>query len=191
MSNFFNSPFLLTFLSVALVILIAIYILGIIKIARNKTLDPKIKIKKNLIKVIVTIVLIALSVNIFSRTIRYFTFHRFLVEDGKNIRYTVANLDAVWENYKGRYYTIREYTGRFSFSIDSNNYNQLHVVPENFTNYSYFIKINIEKTNYSELIPINYKIPVGFIVPSSGWTNNPLPMLTNFILQKQVLHTLK
>ena len=183
MSNFLNSPFLLISLSILLLTLIAIYIINIVKIVKNKTLSLEEKIKKNIIKIIILIVVIFLSVNIFNRTIKYFTFDRFLIEDGKDIRYTTANLDAVWESYLGKYYSIRKYTGGFSFYIDNNRYEALHEVPEDFTNYNYFIKINIAKTNYSEIISVKYKIPNGFIIPSSGFTNNPLPMLSNFILE--------
>ncbi len=46
MSNFLNSPFLLISLSILLLTLIAIYIINIVKIVKNKTLSLEEKIKK-------------------------------------------------------------------------------------------------------------------------------------------------
>ncbi len=182
MIYFLTLPAVFTTAAAILAVVIPLYIIISIKILRAET-DSKKRMKGALIKVAILIVLMFVSMLVFRKTVRYHIFEKHLVEnEHNNIRYTLANLDAVWESRKGKYYTIREYTAGFSFAIDNVKYYQLHIVPEDFTNYTYFVKINIDNTNYSEIMLTKIKPPSNFSVPVGGWTTNPLPALSNHIM---------
>ncbi len=187
MFNFITSPYVFSVLAVILAVGVPLYTIISFKIIKQQVVSEvqqKTLIKSVLIKGSILVVLICVSVNIFSKTIRYYTFDKYLVEnDDNNIRYTYANMDAVWESRKGKYYTIKEYTAGFSFAIDNVKYYQLHIVPEDFTNYTYFVKINLDNTNYSEIIKTQLKPSSNFEIPVGGWTNNPLTLLSNSIMQ--------
>ncbi len=181
------SIYIFSILSALLVVFIPLYIIISIKTFKmlKQQEDIKTGLKTILIKMAILIVLVVVSVPVFSRTLKYYTFDKYLIENqNNNIRYTLAYVDKVWETYKGKYYTIREYTAEFIFSIDGIRYYQMHKVPDDFTNYNYFVKINIERTNYSEIIATPLKIPSNFEVPVGGWTTNPLTILSNHIIKE-------
>lgn len=187
MFDFITSPYVFSIFSALLVVIIPLYTIISFKIIKQQLADDieqKIMLRSLFVKAVILAGLIFVSVNIFSKTIRYYTFDKHLVEnEDNNIRYTLAYMEAVWESRKGKYYTIKEYTAGFRFSIDNVNYYQLHIVPEDFTNYTYFIKINLNDTNYSEILRTQLKLSSSFEVPASGWTSNPLTALSNHIMQ--------
>ncbi len=88
----------------------------------------------------------------------------------------------MWENYRGRFYTIREYVGDFSFYLDNKSYSVSAQVPQDFINYNYLVKMNMDNTNYFQILSLPYSIPADFNIPVSGFTNNPTSMIRDYLL---------
>ncbi len=179
------STYIFSVLSAILVVVIPLYIIISVKTLKQKIGSQAIA-KSALIKIAILPVLIVVSIPVFTKTMRYHTFDKYLVENqDNNIRYTIAYVDKVWENYRGKYYTIREYSADFIFFIDNIPHYKSSIVPEDFTNYTYFVKVNIDNTKYSEIILTQLKMPSNFEVPVDGWTSNPITALSNHIIREQ------
>ncbi len=112
---------------------------------------------------------------------RYKTFDKYLIENKNNLVYTIATITQIERtSSSGKHDTIREYRAQFEFHIDDTLYAHNFIVPKDYTNYAYFIKMNTDNIKYSELIPVKISdLPESFQVPSTGWETNPIDSIIN------------
>lgn len=176
------NPLTSTIIFIALVILIILYTRTFIKKFLDKSVPFKTKIAQNLTRIMMFFFMILMMITMGKRVYQYFTFDMHFPK--AETRYTVANLDYVWKDFRGKFYTIPYYTAQFSFTIDGRTLDVKSDVPENFTNYSYFIKINIKYPKYYQILKANYALPSNFQIPAGGWSENPITIISNNFFMK-------
>ena len=129
---------------------------------------------------ILTLIIFA-SIIIPIKYYRYKTFDKYLVENKNNLVYTIATITQIKRiPITSKYDTIREYRAKFNFAINDVLYGDNFIVPKDYTNYAYFIKMNTDNIKYSELMPVKISdLPESIDVPSAGWATNPIDSIIN------------
>ncbi len=146
------------------------------KVLKQKTVSTK---TVNIQAVFITI-FVLLICTIASKTHRYNYNDKFLIEGKNNLIYTVARLEKVEREIYKKGNIITEYKGELSLNIDGKVYSVYAVIPKDYNKYIYIIKVNMDNTNYFEVLPVLYKelLDPNIKIPSSGWNTNPIPSLT-------------
>jgi len=143
----------------------------------------KIYNKNANIQSIMTTVFLICFLTSFIKIYRYNMHDKFLVEGKNNLVYTVAHLDNIEQEKPNRYNIIREYRGEFTFFIDNAVYGNKFVLPKDFTNYIYFVKMNKDNIKCSELLPVpisNLPRDIEKVeIPQTGWNTNPIPSIVD------------
>jgi len=185
LKEYYYGYILSPFLIVAIIILLISYYLMlqfaviflILKFTKQESISgKKVKIITSTLFVILVVCFVA-----GHKLYRYYKCDKFLVEGENNLVYTFAYLDSVKREKASRHNIIREYRGEFTFFVDGKPYGDIHILPKDYTNYIYFIKMNMDNIKYSSILPVPIKhLPKDIKkmeIPVSGWYTNPIPSI--------------